>query len=221
MLRDYYPVAEAPTPDNATAAGVLPLLHPASLQKIGRGRARSGNVAMLYLGDAVIRSAARLVAGASGAMAVPISAVTGMVPLVRQRDGLLEAYLRRRQLDANSHRLLCARGIELIYAALPDATGEYPATRPAHEIIAHAVSSRCMLSIEAVERFCEMAGWAAADTALSAGAWGGVVIAGPVGQRLRHVFGQTRFRAMFEGRHRAIAGMEEIPTYVLRPLLTR
>jgi glucokinase len=217
MLRDYYPVPDAPTPDNATAAGLLPTLAPGAVQKIGRGRKMAGNVAMLYLGDAVIRSAARLMSG--GAVAVPIATVTGMIPLSRQRDQVLDEYIRRHQLDAQPQRLLSASGIELIYRALGDANCEFRQDLRSQEIIVRALTSRCLLCVETLERYCEMVGWAAADAAISAGAVGGVFIAGPIGQRLRHFFAQTRFRAMFENRHQGIPGMQEVPTYVVRPPL--
>jgi glucokinase len=215
MPRDPHPLIDLPRPANATAAGLLPSLARDEIVKIAGGRARKGNVAMLYLGDAVIFSAARLLA--NRALAVPIAApgfIPYCIPLAQGRDEVLARYLERHQLDAGAHRLLGTGGIALIYAALADASGEYRPALPAADIIRLALGSRCLLSIEALERYCEMVGCAAADVAISADAIGGVYLAGPTAYLLRNFIGETRFRTMFERRH---ASCMAIPSYIVRP----
>ena len=113
-------------------------------------------------------------------------------------------------------RLLSGPGIELIYRALADRAGT-PVERAGrarnHPPRAGRQRRRC--APKRLEAFCAMLGTAAANLAVTQGAFGGIYIGGGIVPRLGEFFDRSGFRARFEDKGRFSDYMQGIPTYVI------
>src|SRR6478736_4395179 len=94
-------------------------------------------------------------------------------------------------------RLLSGPGLELIYRALADLSGQPD------------------LCLDVIESFCTILGTAAANLAVTQGALGGIYIGGGIVPRLGAHFDRSGFRARFEDKGRFSDYMKAIPTYVI------
>jgi glucokinase len=112
-------------------------------------------------------------------------------------------------------RLLSGPGIELIYRALADRAGKASQTLSAPEITHRALQGGDPLCDETIEAFCAMLGTAAANLAVTQGAFGGIYIGGGIVPRLANRFDQSMFRRRFEDKGRFSDYMKGIPTYVI------
>ncbi len=112
-------------------------------------------------------------------------------------------------------RLLSGPGLELIYRALADRAGQNAEPLSAPEITRRALAGDDQLCDETIEAFCAMLGTAAANLAVTQGAFGGVYIGGGIVPRLGARFGQSMFRQRFEDKGRFSDYMKGIPTFVI------
>jgi glucokinase len=112
-------------------------------------------------------------------------------------------------------RLLSGPGIELIYRALADRAGKTVRILSAPEITHRALEGGDPLCDETIEAFCAMLGTAAANLAVTQGAFGGIYIGGGIVPRLGNRFDQSTFRRRFEDKGRFSDYMKAIPTYVI------
>ena len=116
-------------------------------------------------------------------------------------------------------RLLSGKGLELIHAALAEnAAGRGRAAEPlgAREISRRALDGSDPLCIETLDTFCAILGTAAANLAVTQGAFGGIYIGGGIVPRLGDRFFASSFRARFEAKGRFRDYLSAIPT----PLIT-
>jgi glucokinase len=115
----------------------------------------------------------------------------------------------------SNERLMSGPGMEIIYRALAERNGVTAPARKAADIIADALESRDPLCLEVLECFCGMLGGAAANLAVTLGAFGGIFIGGGIVPRMGEWFAASPFRARFEAKGRFSRYLADIPTYVI------
>ena len=115
----------------------------------------------------------------------------------------------------SNERLISGPGMEIIHRALAERNGMDAAPRTSAEIIAGALDDQDPLCLEVLECFCGMLGGAAANLAVTLGAFGGIFIGGGIVPRLGEWFRTSPFRARFEAKGRFSRYLSDIPTYVI------
>ncbi len=110
-------------------------------------------------------------------------------------------------------RLLSGPGLELIHRALGAASGAAPLAAP--EITRRALAEGDALCTSALDAFCAILGTAAANLAVTLGAFGGIYIGGGIVPRLGEYFDRSGFRARFEDKGRFSDYVKGIPTFVV------
>ena len=81
--------------------------------------------------------------------------------------------------------------------------------------MAGALEADDPLCLEVLECFCGMLGGAAANLAVTLGAFGGIFIGGGIVPRMGEWFSRSPFRARFEAKGRFSTYLQDIPTYVI------
>ncbi len=81
--------------------------------------------------------------------------------------------------------------------------------------MAGALEQNDALCLEVLECFCGMLGGAAANLAVTLGAFGGIFIGGGIVPRMGEWFASSPFRARFEAKGRFSDYLADIPTYVI------
>ena len=115
----------------------------------------------------------------------------------------------------SNERLISGPGMEIIYRALAERNGVKAAPRTSPDIISGALDDNDPLCLEVLDCFCNMLGGAAANLAVTLGAFGGVFIGGGIVPRIAELFAKSGFRARFEAKGRFTGYLSEIPTYVI------
>jgi glucokinase len=121
----------------------------------------------------------------------------------------------REWTHVSNERLISGPGMEIIHRALAERNGMAPPARDSAAIIAAAMDDRDPLCLEVLECFCGMLGGAAANLAVTLGAFGGIFIGGGIVPRLGEWFKSSPFRARFEAKGRFSGYIADIPTYVI------
>ena len=112
-------------------------------------------------------------------------------------------------------RLLSGPGLALMHQALAAHAGQRAEDLAASEITRRALAGTDRLCVETIEVFCAMLGTAAADLALTLGAFGGIYIGGGIVPRLGAHFDRSPFRRRFEDKGRFSRYLAAIPTHVI------
>ncbi len=204
--------------DFTALAMALPRLAPAQRRQVGGGTAREHSVVgVLGAGSGL---------GVSGLIPVGDAANPGYVALGTEgghssfapRDEREIAILRHgltRYPHVSFERLLSGPGLELIHEALRARAGLHAQALAAPEITRLALAGDDPICAEALQAFCAVLGTAAANLAVTLGAFGGVYIGGGIVPRLGAYFDQSPFRARFEDKGRFSDYLKGIPTYVV------
>jgi len=132
-----------------------------------------------------------------------------------EREFAILQYAWREWPHVSNERLISGPGMEVIYRALADRNGVDAAPRTAATIVAGALEQNDALCLETLECFCGMLGGAAANLAVTLGAFGGVYIGGGIVPRLGEWFASSPFRARFEAKGRFSDYLADIPTWVI------
>lgn len=132
-----------------------------------------------------------------------------------EREIAILQYAWRQYSHVSFERLLSGSGIELIFRALTDKAGLPPRVLDAPEITRLALDGSDALCKETIDVFCAILGTAAANLAVSQGAFGGIYIGGGIVPRLGLYFDQSPFRKRFEEKGRFAGYMKGIPTFVI------
>ena len=132
-----------------------------------------------------------------------------------EREVAILQYAWRTYDHVSFERLLSGHGIELIFNALTDRAGQPPRTLDAPEITRLALEGTDAICKEAIDVFCAILGTAAANLAVSQGAFGGIYIGGGIVPRLGLYFDTSPFRQRFEDKGRFTEYMKGIPTFVI------
>ncbi|MBQ5947195.1 glucokinase [Massilia sp. ST3] len=132
-----------------------------------------------------------------------------------EREFAILQYAWREWRHVSNERLISGPGMEIIYRALAQRNGvDAPARDPA-AIVAGALETDDPLCLEVLECFCGMLGGAAANLAVTLGAFGGIFIGGGIVPRMGEWFLRSPFRARFEAKGRFSTYLADIPTYVI------
>jgi len=115
----------------------------------------------------------------------------------------------------SAERMLSGDGLELIYRALADHTGQPDEGLDAPEISRRALAGTCPLCDQVVDTFCGMLGTVAGNLAITLGAQGGIYIGGGIVPRLGARFAASSFRTRFEQKGRFVHYLSQVPTYVI------
>jgi glucokinase len=132
-----------------------------------------------------------------------------------EREIAILQYAWRTFGHVSFERLLSGTGIELIFRALTDRAGQPARELDAPEITRLALEGADPICKESIDVFCAILGTAAANLAVSQGAFGGIYIGGGIVPRLGLYFDQSPFRQRFEDKGRFTDYMKGIPTFVI------
>ena len=132
-----------------------------------------------------------------------------------EREFAILQYAWREWPHVSNERILSGPGMELVYRALAERNGVQAPSRTAAEIVACALDDKDALCLEVLECFAGMLGGAAANLAVTLGAFGGIFIGGGIVPRIAQWFATSPFRARFEAKGRFSDYLAAIPTYVI------
>ncbi|MFB9244238.1 glucokinase [Massilia antarctica] len=132
-----------------------------------------------------------------------------------EREFAILQYAWKEWSHVSNERLISGPGMELIYRALAQRNGVQPMPRTSPEIITGALDDNDPLCLEVLDCFCGMLGGAAANLAVTLGAFGGIFIGGGIVPRMGKWFATSSFRARFEAKGRFSSYLGQVPTYVI------
>jgi len=132
-----------------------------------------------------------------------------------EREFAILQYAWREWQHVSNERLISGPGMEIIYRALALRNGVEAPARDAAAIATAALEQKDPLCLEVLECFAGMLGGAAANLAVTLGAFGGVFIGGGIVPRIAEWFTTSPFRTRFEAKGRFSSYLAQIPTYVI------
>ena len=132
-----------------------------------------------------------------------------------EREFAILQYAWREWPHVSNERILSGPGMELVYRALAERNSVDAPARTAAEIVSCALEENDTLCLEVLECFAGMLGGAAANLAVTLGAFGGIFIGGGIVPRIAQWFATSPFRARFEAKGRFTDYLAQIPTYVI------
>jgi glucokinase len=132
-----------------------------------------------------------------------------------EREFAILQYAWREWPHVSNERLISGPGLELIHRALAQRNGVQAPARSAADIMSAALEQKDALCLEVLECFAGMLGGAAANLAVTLGAFGGIFIGGGIVPRMAQWFATSPFRARFEAKGRFTEYAAQIPTYVI------
>ena len=205
--------------DFTALAMAIPVLQPHDLLQVGDGKPAAGSV-IGVLGPGTGLGVSGLIPTADGF--VTLGSEGGHVNFAPsdEREFAILQYAWREWQHVSNERLISGPGMELMYLALAQRNGQ-PGAKPdakprtAAQIVAGALDDADPLCLEVLEVFCGMLGGAAANLAVTLGAFGGIYIGGGIVPRMREYFARSPFRARFEAKGRFSSYLSSIPTYVI------
>lgn len=200
--------------DFTALAMALPSLLPQQRRQVGGGAPQS-NCVIGLIGAGSGLGVSGLIPAKDGWVALGTEGGhTSFSPLDNREVAILQFAWREHQ-HVSFERLLSGPGLELIYRALSNQKGTKIVSLTAAEITEAAINRRDALCLETIDVFCGMLGTAAANLAVTQGAFGGIFIGGGIVPRLGELFDQSSFRRRFEDKGRFADYMKGIPTYVI------
>jgi glucokinase len=132
-----------------------------------------------------------------------------------EREFAILQYAWKEWPHVSNERLISGPGMEIIYRALALRNGVQAPARNAAEIVSGALEQNDPLCLEVLECFAGMLGGAAANLAVTLGAFGGIFIGGGIVPRVAQWFATSPFRARFEAKGRFSEYLAQIPTYLI------
>lgn len=134
-------------------------------------------------------------------------------PLDTIEDAIL-AHLRKRYRRVSIERVVSGPGLVEIFEALAAIEGQAIQRYDDKALWQLGLSGEDSLAAAAVDRFCQSLGSIAGDIALAQGG-SGVVIAGGLGLRIKHVLLRSGFAERFRAKGRFEAMMADIPVKLI------
>ena len=200
--------------DFTALAMALPSLLPHQRRQVGGGTVEPRSVIGL-IGAGTGLGVSGLIPVAEGWIALGTEGGhTSFAPHDEREVDILR-FAWREHTHVSFERLVSGPGMEFIYRALADRSGLVTAPLQAPEITQRAMEARDPLCVETVDVFCAILGTAAANLAVTQGAFGGIYIGGGIVPRLGEYFDQSSFRQRFEDKGRFSDYMKLIPTFVV------
>ena len=200
--------------DFTALAMALPGFQPADLLQVGGGAPQTHAVAGV-LGPGTGLGVSGVIPTIDGF--VTLGSEGGHVNFAPsdEREFAILQFAWREWQHVSNERLISGPGIELMYRALAQRNGIDAAPRSTADIMRGALDQADPLSIEVLETFAGMLGSAAANLAVTLGAFGGIFIGGGIVPRMGEWFAGSPFRARFEAKGRFKDYIAQIPTYVI------
>lgn len=148
---------------------------------------------------------------------VPVAGEGGHVTLSpgNAREADILRILWQRWPHVSAERVISGMGLENLYTALVDLSGQHLPPLGAAEISQRALAGQDELCLEAVETMCVLLGRVAGNLALTLGARGGIYIGGGVMGHLRSHLPRSGFRAAFEDKGRFAPYLSRIPAWLI------
>ncbi len=200
--------------DFTALAMVLPRLGAGDARQIGGGAPRMPSVVAVLGAGSGLGVSGMIPAGDGWVALGTEGGHTSFAPRDEREIAILKHGLK--QFDHVSfERVLSGPGIELIHEALAERNGVSADKLGATEISRRALAGQDKLCVETMEVFCSVLGTAAANLAVTLGAFGGVYIGGRIAPTLGEFLDRSQFRARFEDRGRFHNYVASIPTYVI------
>ncbi|MBK6595082.1 MAG: glucokinase [Burkholderiales bacterium] len=200
--------------DFTALAMALPSLSPLQRRQLGGGSAIPRSVVGL-IGAGTGLGVSGLIPAGDGWIALGTEGGHTSFSPHDEREVAILQYAWRFFEHVSFERLLSGSGIELIFRALTDRAGLPERVLDAPEITRLALDGTDVLCKETIDVFCSILGTAAANLAVSQGAFGGIYIGGGIVPRLGLYFDQSPFRARFEDKGRFTDYMKGIPSFVI------
>ena len=200
--------------DFTALAMALPSLLPHQRRQVGAGTAVPRSVVGL-IGAGSGLGVSGLIPADDGWIALGTEGGHASFSPHDEREVWILQYVWRQFPHVSFERLLCGPGIELIYRALVERAGVTAQALSTPDIAQRAVEGSDPLCVETIDAFCAMLGTAAANLAVTQGAFGGIYIGGGIVPQLGTLFDQSRFRERFEEKGRLSDYMKAIPTFVI------
>lgn len=189
--------------DFIAVALAVPLLHPNDQEAVKDGQADPA-APILVLGPGTGLGVSLLVPSGAGWNAIPTEGGHATMPAASDDEARILSILRRRHGHVSAERVLSGPGLANIHAALRSPDGQnMPEPLPPAEVTRLAGQGDALATL-ALGHFFAMLGSYAGNLALSAGARGGVALAGGVLPRLLPAFRASDFCRRFveKGRFR-------------------
>ena len=200
--------------DFTALAMALPSLLPSQRRQVGAGAALPRSVIGL-IGAGSGLGVSGLIPANDGWVALGTEGGhTSFSPRDARELAILQ-YAWRHYSHVSFERLVSGPGIELIYRALSERDGHPEQILSAPDITQRALDASDPLCLEVIEVFCGMLGTAAANLAVTQGAFGGIYIGGGIVPRLGSHFDHSIFRQRFEDKGRFADYLRGIPTFVI------
>jgi len=200
--------------DFTALAMAIPGLKSADLMKVGGGTA-AGSAVVGVLGPGTGLGVSGVIPTADGF--VTLGSEGGHVNFAPadDREFAILQFAWKEWTHVSNERLISGPGMEIIYRALAQRNGVKVAPRSSPNIITGALDDQDPLCLEVLDCFCGMLGGAAANLAVTLGAFGGIFIGGGIVPRMGEWFVQSPFRARFEAKGRFSSYLADIPTFVI------
>ena len=200
--------------DFTALAMALPRLQPTQRRQVGGGTAREHSVVGV-LGAGSGLGVSGLIPVADGYVALGTEGGHASFSPRDEREIIILRHGLTRYPHVSFERLLSGPGLELIHDALREHAGQPAQPLAAPEITRRALDASDALCEASLQAFCAVLGTAAANLAVTLGAFGGIYIGGGIVPRLGAYFDQSPFRSRFEDKGRFSNYVRAIPTYVL------
>ena len=203
--------------DFTALAMAIPRLSPDQRRQVGGGEARPRSVVGL-IGPGSGLGVSGLIPANDGWVALGAEGGHASFSPRDEREIMVLRHAARKFGHVSFERLLSGPGLELIHTALAEnaaAGHSTPVALRAPEISRRALEAADALCIESLNMFCAILGTAAANLAVTQGAFGGIFIGGAIVPRLGEFFDRSPFRARFEDKGRFSDYCKRIPTFVI------
>ena len=200
--------------DFTALAMALPRLTPSQRRQVGGGEPRDSSV-IGVLGAGTGLGVSGLIPAAEGWVALGTEGGHASFSPRDEREIAILRHALTRYPHVSTERLLSGPGIELIHHALCLHAGQPAPVLGAREITRRALDGSDALCRETLDAFCAILGTAAANLAVTLGAFGGIYIGGGIVPRLGEYFDRSPFRARFEDKGRFSDYVKVIPTFVI------
>ena len=200
--------------DFTALAMALPSLLPHQRRQVGGGAIESRSVVGL-IGAGSGLGVSGLIPANDGWIALGTEGGHTSFAPHDEREMAILRFAWKEHAHVSFERLVSGPGIELIYRALADRAGVVAKPLHAPDITQKALDASDPLCVETIDVFCGLLGTAAANLAVTQGAFGGIYIGGGIVPRLGEYFDQSSFRQRFEDKGRFTDYMKRIPTFVI------
>lgn len=201
--------------DFIAQALAVPCLRESERVKIGQGTPKDG-FPIGVIGPGTGLGVSILIPEADGYRAVASEGGHTTLPAANEKQAQVISVLRQKWPHVSAERVVSGMGLENIYAALRQIKGLSTEKKSAAQVSGGALQGDDVC-VEALHLFFDFLGVLAGNLALTAGALGGVYLAGGILPRagVLELFEKSDFRENFTFKGRFHDYLADVPTYVM------